>query len=235
MPDGGTVELSAHVEIGRVVVSVRDTGVGMNAELQARVFEPFFTTKATGTGLGLATVLQLTTQYGGRVEIESELSRGTTFRVSFDRIAAPQAPLAEPLPPAAIHASLALPVVPERGRLLLVEDDPLVRRSLTRILSLGGYEVTVVQDGDEALALVTVSPASFACVVTDVAMRRVDGETLATQLSATHPALPMVIISGNREPSLEPMRGAPREFLPKPVLPEELLDAVQRIARAPVS
>ena len=228
------MELAAHAEHKRVVVSVRDTGVGMSAELQTRIFEPFFTTKGTGTGLGLATVLQLTTQYGGRVEIESTLDKGTTFHVSFDRIAAPQVPLSGPIP-AAVQASLALPAASDHGRLLLVEDDPLVRRSLTRILSLGGYEVTVVQDGDEALALVNVSPRAFACVVTDVAMRRVDGEVLATQLSASHPGLPMVIISGNREPSFEPMRGAPREFLPKPVVPVELLEAIARIALAPLS
>jgi two-component system cell cycle sensor histidine kinase/response regulator CckA len=116
---------------------------------------------------------------------------------------------------------------PQLGRVLVVEDDPLVRQTLIQMLSRDGYDVTAVADGDEALAVIAVAEG-LACVVTDVSMRRVAGDELAARLATTHPLLPVIIISGNREPSLAMGTGAPRQFLAKPVSHEELSLAIRR-------
>jgi len=225
MPGGGTFELSVRQQADQIVLSARDTGVGISTELQGKVFEPFFTTKASGTGLGLATVTQLTTHYHGRIELESAPGRGTTFRLSFPKLPTPLGP------PAALEGKPAAldpwsAEGPPRGRILVVEDDALVRQTLIRILTRDGYDVTAVADGEEALAVVKTSE-DLACVVTDISMRRMAGEVLASHLSTTHPKLPVVLISGNRAPALAADTGAPRQFLPKPVSAEELCAAIQ--------
>jgi len=225
MPQGGSLRLSTSVEGDRVVLSVKDTGIGMSTEVRARVFDPFFTTKNTGTGLGLATTLQLVTQHAGRIQIQSEPGQGSVFHISFPKVAAPAGWL---------QSSLPTPTLATLGggrRILVVEDDPLVRRALTRMLTLDGYDVTAVQDGDEALSLAGTIAPSLTCVVTDVSMRRIDGVTLATRLGQEYAALPVILISGNKEPALAQMKGSPREFLPKPVTHAELRDAIRRVTQ----
>jgi len=227
MPSGGTFELSVTHQADQVVLSARDAGVGMSAAVQSRIFEPFFTTKANGTGLGLATVLQLTTNYGGHVELESEPGRGTTFRLSFPRVPAPErAPSETPRRSASLGPWAAKRS--ERGRILVVEDDPLVRQTLMQMLSRDGYDVTGVADGEEALAVVAVTEG-LTCVVTDISMRHMAGDELASRLGTTRPALPVVIISGNREPSPAGGTGPLRQFLPKPVSQEALRAAIERV------
>jgi signal transduction histidine kinase/CheY-like chemotaxis protein len=226
MHGGGTFELSVRHQAERVVLSARDTGIGISRELRARIFEPFFTTKASGTGLGLATVMQLTTHYGGRIELESEPGRGSTFQLSFPKLPAPAG-----RPPELERSSAATPWSaerPSRGRILVVEDDALVRQTLIRILNREGYDVTAVADGEEALAVVN-SSEGLTCVVTDISMRRMAGDVFAARLSASHPRLPVVIISGNRAPSLAAEQGATRRFLPKPVSAEELCAAIRSV------
>ena len=227
MPSGGTFELSVTRHADQVVLSARDTGIGISAELQSRIFQPFFTTKANGTGLGLATVWQLTTQYGGRVGLESEPGHGTTFRLSFPAIPAPeQRPSEAPQRPAGVDARSAKH--PRRGRILLVEDDPLVRQTLMNMLSRDGYDVTAVADGEEALAVIAATE-ELTCVVTDISMRRMPGDELASRLATSEPALPVVIISGNREPSPASGPGPARQFLPKPVSHAALGAAIERV------
>ncbi|HKO92843.1 MAG TPA: ATP-binding protein [Polyangiaceae bacterium] len=230
MPGGGIFELAAKQQEDRIVLSARDTGVGINADVQSRVFEPFFTTKATGTGLGLATVMQLTTHYEGRIELESQPGQGTTFRLSFPRLPPPAGRAADSERKSALGTWSA--ERPSRGRILVVEDDVLVRQTLIRILSRDGYDVTAVADGEEALAVVKTTE-ELACVVTDISMRRMAGDVLASQLSTSHPRLPVVIISGNRTPAPAADTGAPRQFLPKPVSANALSQAIQSVTQKP--
>jgi two-component system cell cycle sensor histidine kinase/response regulator CckA len=230
MAGAGTLSLELSVAGERVVLTATDTGAGMSAEAQARAFEPFFTTKASGTGLGLATVRELALRYGAAIELDSELGRGTTFVLSFPRIPTPS-PSKRPAPRG------TRPLLPDepsasRGRVLLVEDDALVRRTLTRTLTREGYDVVATANGDEALAIAGAA-RGLTCVVSDLSMPGMDGETLARALRSSHPALPMVLISGNRAPDPELIADLPRTFLPKPVTDETLLAAIREVTAPP--
>jgi signal transduction histidine kinase/CheY-like chemotaxis protein len=224
MPEGGNFEVDLSVRGAFVFLRATDTGVGMSEELRSRIFEPFFTTKASGTGLGLATVRQQVEQFGGRISVESELGRGTTFIVEFPKQRARRKTGSRSLPPATFEG----PPSGQRGRILLVEDDPLVRRAVTRFLVAEGYEVLAVGDGEEALSVIA-SVGEIVCVVTDLSMPRLDGEQLANELSRIHPELPLVLMSGNREPNSETLGNSTRTFLPKPLDHRLLLDAIVRV------
>ncbi len=215
MPKGGTLSLEVKADEKEVLLVVTDTGEGMDAETQARVFDPFFTTKTTGTGLGLPTVRQLVAEAGGRIELESAVGEGTTFIVRYPRSL---------VSPVAVTRSAAQPDQ-ESGRLLLVDDDPLVRRATARTLERAGYEVVGVSDGDEALALLELS--EFRVMVTDASMARVDGLTLVPAAHARLPDLPIVVLSARY--SSPPLDFGPRVvFQSKPADLETLLDAIAR-------
>jgi signal transduction histidine kinase/CheY-like chemotaxis protein len=225
MPDGGKLRFELSATEAEVVLHATDTGLGMSDEVKARVFEPFFTTKTTGTGLGLATVHQLVDHYGGTIELESTLGKGTRFTVRF-----PRAPHKEP--PASHPRATDLASRPRatgpRGRILLAEDDALVRKALRRALEAGGYEVFAVEDGAQAVTALE-NEGAFDCIVSDIAMPNLDGEALAHHVAGTQPNLPMVLLSGNRQPSSALSPSLPRAFLMKPIGGEELRDAVARM------
>ena len=217
MPTGGelTIRVAADGAVARLIVT--DSGVGMDAVTVARIFEPFFTTKASGTGLGLATVRDIVARSGGTIAVRSAPGAGTTFTIELPRVAEASTPTVAPPAPS------AAPAGPAR-RVLLVEDDVLVRRGLVRWLERDGFEVVAVADGVEALALVGAS-RRFACVVSDVAMPQLDGSALAERLAETHPELPVLLVSGNRRPPVS-TGGARRAFLEKPLEPAALRRAI---------
>jgi len=227
MSGGGTLTLELLVAGDRLLFHAKDTGTGMTEDARRRAFEPFFTTKATGTGLGLATVRKLADQFDATIEIESELGRGTTFSLSFPQISAPSASKPRTVSGLADDAGGG-EASGVRGRILLVEDDALVRRTLARALAEQGYDVIAVADAGEALAFVAASRA-VSCVVSDLSMPGMDGEALSRALSETHPALPMVMISGNRAAGAELIAARPRVFLPKPVANEVLFAAIRTL------
>jgi signal transduction histidine kinase len=224
MPEGGTLQLVVAAKGDEVELSATDTGVGMDEATRARIFEPFFTTKTTGTGLGLATARELVTRFGGTIAAVSEPGRGTTFTVRLPRVSGDAGQTrgrARRAPEVSEHAV---------RRVLLVEDDRLVRRSTTRLLEREGFEVIAVADGEEALALLASAP-EVACVVSDVSMPRMDGETLARELAARRPDLPVLLVSGNHEPK-PPAPGGPRRgFLDKPFDGPKLREAIAALLR----
>jgi len=227
MPDGGTFTLAvrgATRDGGEWVdVTVTDSGHGMDAATLAAVFEPFFTTKPTGTGLGLATVHDVVEGFGGVVRVQSTPGVGTTFHIELPRASAEDL-LASPVPLPAIG--------PAEGRVLLVEDHELVRRTTRRALETAGYEVTAVLDGAEALALME-SGASFDVIVSDVMMPRLTGVELARRLGAEGDRTPIVLMSGNVTDlpvSLASMSSGVR-FLAKPFSHTELLATVAEVLR----
>jgi signal transduction histidine kinase len=223
MPGGGRLSIRVEAKPDRVELTTEDTGVGMDEAVQTRVFEPFFTTKATGTGLGLATVRELVSQLHGKVRVESEPGRGARFEITFPRVPAL----------AVEHRAVEAPSSPHAGgqqRLLLVEDDQLVRRSLSRWLVIEGFEVLAVADGNEALSMIE-SGAEFACVVSDISMPGLDGEQLASKLTERRPRLPLVLISGNRSPCPELLTAATRSFVQKPFALHELRLAITSVMR----
>jgi CheY-like chemotaxis protein len=207
-------------------VEVRDSGAGIAPELLPRIFEPFFTTKAqgVGTGLGLAIVHSIVAAVGGRVEVESRLGSGTTFRVLL-----PPAPAATP-PPEPVAAPVAGPG-PKR-RVLLVDDDALVARSLVRMLR-HTHQVTVAASGAEALGRFDAGER-YDAILCDLMMPQMSGPELHAQLARRDPALAarVVFVTGGAftEGSTEFLRTTSNACLEKPVDQGELVAALDRAA-----
>jgi CheY-like chemotaxis protein len=196
MPGGGTLSLrtapaSGSDSAGGVLIEVRDTGSGMDEPTRRRCLEPFFTTKGErGTGMGLAMVFGMAQRHGAELEIESEVGVGTTMRLIF---------------PTASDASDAFdqrqaPQMPVRGlRILVVDDDPLVARSMHDILASDGHIVTEADGGQAGIDAFLASRrngAAFAAVITDLGMPFVDGRKVAAAIKAASPATPVVLLTG---------------------------------------
>jgi CheY-like chemotaxis protein len=172
-----------------VTVSVADTGVGMDAEVRARLFEPFFTTKELnrGTGLGLAVCHGIVARHRGAIEVESTPGAGTRFTVWF------------PAGDSPADSASTSDEGPRAGgeTILLVEDEAPVREVACRMLSLSGYRVLEAVDGDDALRVVGEQPGgTIDLVVTDVRMPGMGGLAVARALRERSPGLPVIFISG---------------------------------------
>jgi CheY-like chemotaxis protein len=175
-----------------VAVAVRDNGSGIPPDDLAHIFEPFFTTKPTGkgTGLGLSQVYGFVKQSDGAVTVTSKLGEGTTFTLYLPRSR-------EALQPAAAKGPAASPKAD--GRLLLVEDDPMVADMVHDMMRSVGYEVVGVESGEAALALVEAGEA-FDAVLSDVLMAGgLSGLELAARLRTLRPGLPIVLMTGFSE------------------------------------
>jgi PAS domain S-box-containing protein len=208
-----------------VRVAVRDSGLGMSPEVQAHLFEPFFTTKepGKGTGLGLATVYGIVQQAGGEVRVRSETGKGTSFEVLFPRFDGPADAAAAPAPRERTRGA---------GRVLVVEDEPLVRALAVRVLRAAGYEVLEAGDAEQALALAgDRGGPPVDLLVTDVVMPRCSGPELAHRLRAARPALPVLFASGymDRAQDLERELGPRTAFIPKPFTPDQLARAAREL------
>ncbi|MEO8681170.1 MAG: ATP-binding protein [Vicinamibacterales bacterium] len=206
MPNGGALHIeTANVELGadnlevipgpHVMLSVRDSGLGMSAEVRKRLFEPFFTTKDTGqgTGLGLSMVQAIVRQSGGYVMVDSTPGEGSVFRVYFPRSEAHADP--SPLP---IAVPTAAPVKGE-GVVLVAEDDRSVRRLVTTELARRGFTVLDAEDGRAALELFQEHIDRVDVLVTDVVMPRMNGADLAKAAEKLRPGLKILFISGHPE------------------------------------
>ncbi len=171
-------------------ITVTDTGVGMDAETQARIFEPFFSTRSQdeGTGLGLATVSGIVQQSGGVIEVQSEPGKGTAFRIYLPHVdEVPEAP----------PRRAARPGPRGHETVLLVEDQAPLRDMLREALQLLGYRVLVAADGEAAIAAARRHRGQLDLLVTDVVMPRLDGCELARRLSADRPGIRVLYMSGH--------------------------------------
>jgi signal transduction histidine kinase/CheY-like chemotaxis protein len=236
MPTGGTLvigteNVSLDATQGAVLglapgvyarLRVRDTGIGMDEETRARAFEPFFTTKGAGvgTGLGLATVYGIVSQLGGAVVIESEPGRGAAFDV-FLASASGRA-TRERMEPKAFSGQGA-------ETILLVEDEPMVRRLTREVLELSGYRVLEAERGAEALSRAERHDGKIDLLLTDVVMPRMSGMMLARQLLGNRPAMKVLFTSGYTDDAV--LRHGVVEgqvaLLRKPYSPDELAQAVR--------
>ena len=226
MPRGGRLSIETRNHSGPtgnvVVLEVTDTGTGMDAETRARIFEPFFTTKepGKGTGLGLAVVHGIVTQSGGQIEVESEVDRGTTFRIELPRVAGD--PVVGSIGP------VDLP--PGTETLLLVEDEPAVRALDRRVLSNCGYTVLEAKDGRDALRVAAEHVGRIDVLVSDVVMPHLGGRQLAEKLMAARPGLKVLFVSGYTDDAvLRHGVGAEFAFLPKPFSPARLARKVREV------
>jgi two-component system, cell cycle sensor histidine kinase and response regulator CckA len=210
------------------VISVADSGIGIDEVTRAHIFEPFFTTKGPGggAGLGLSTTYGIITQSGGHVDVVSEPGKGTIFRLTF---------------PVAIETSVELPPpqpvtdTPRVVRVLLVEDEPTVRDLAETILRRAGFQVHAAPDPAAALAFIAAGGA-MDLLVTDVVMPGMTGTELARLLREQRRDLPVLFMSGySEEASRDPGRTA-HPLLAKPFTPAELRRAVDAaIEASPVS
>jgi len=191
LPEGGLIRLHTRHDARdrRVIVEIQDNGVGMSDTTRSRCLEPFFTTKGErGTGLGLPMVFGMLQRHGGDLEIDSELGKGTTVRLIF-----PAAPVGMSAREAELRA--ALPPL----RILLVDDDPLVLRSLRDAFESDGHEVETAEGGQlgiDAFAATLQTGRGFNAVITDLGMPYVDGRKVATRIRQLDPQVPIVMLTG---------------------------------------
>jgi CheY-like chemotaxis protein len=233
MPTGGRLKIQTSnvvIEDGRtdgatefVMLSVSDTGVGMDAETQKHIFEPFFTTKeiGKGTGLGLATVYGITQQSGGHVEVHSEIGKGARFEIYLPRVDGDAM---------ATERRSDRPTNPGSGTILLVEDNPGVKQMVGRILRERGYTVLDAEHPEEALAVSARHGDAIDLVLTDVVMPGMSGRRMVTQLRERVPGLRALFMSGYPSPAASADGAEQRESgLQKPFSPNALLDAVNTL------
>jgi PAS domain S-box-containing protein len=225
MPRGGHLVIRTAVTNGSVILRVTDTGTGMDDETRERIFEPFFTTKppGAGTGLGLATVYGAVAEAGGDIAVESKVGRGTTFTIALPRT--------EQDVEGAPSGSTAGPVRGDGERILVVEDDPMVRAISTELLTRAGYEIDAAEDGLDAIRLLETG-AEYDLVVSDVMMPRMTGLQLAEELERRGIDLPIVFTSGYTE--RHPVLASPdrSRFVAKPFSGEQVTAAVSELLRS---
>jgi two-component system, cell cycle sensor histidine kinase and response regulator CckA len=227
-----------------VLVEVADSGTGIPPEIIDRIFEPFFTTKEVGkgTGLGLSTVYGIVKQTGGFIYVDSELSKGTRFRIFLQRhvpsveearlveLPATESPaIAVARPIAEDAARTATADLTGQGTILLVEDEEGLRALNARGLASRGYTVLQAGNGVEAIELLDKREGSVDLVVSDVVMPEMDGPTLLKELRRRDPELKIIFVSGYAEDAFEknlPERGQ-FAFLPKPFTLKQLVAAVK--------
>ena len=191
LPNGGTITLrTKQSPTGAVQIEIEDNGVGMDEATQKRCLEPFFTTKGErGTGLGLAMVYGALQRHGGDIEIESTLGEGTIIRLSFAAAAGIKAQTAT-------HKE-AQPR--QRLRLLIIDDDPILLRSLRDVLEQDGQVVTATGDGASGIGAFEASQAQsrpFDLVITDLGMPGLDGRRVASAIKQASPATPVILLTG---------------------------------------
>jgi PAS domain S-box-containing protein len=217
-----------------VMLSIADTGCGMEPEVKAHLFEPFFTTKeqGKGTGLGLSMVYGMVKQSDGFIQVESEVDRGTTFNIYFPCMDAPIDPSAQP----SEAPALPQPPPPAQGRktILLVEDEDIVRAMLMEVLQESGYSVLEAPDGEAALALSRQHSGPLDLLVTDLVMPNMTGRELSEQIRTDRPELKFLFMSGytNDEVMRGEIASAHAAFLQKPFQPDALLTKVREIFEA---
>ena len=240
MPAGGTVTIGTRnvivdepfaieqfdVKPGPyLLISVTDTGVGMDRETRAHIFEPFFTTKESGkgTGLGLASAYGIVRQAGGHVRLASEPGAGSSFNLYFPRIDAPLTIERQPVTATPDAGS---------GTVLIVEDEAVIRDITTRILRRAGYDVVAVSGAADAMDRLADAGPPIDVIITDVIMPNMSGISLAETVFDRYPRVGVVFLSGYTAETLNVERLTDRGavFVAKPVTSRQLVLAVQQAA-----
>jgi CheY-like chemotaxis protein len=202
-----------------VMLEVEDTGQGMAPEVLARIFDPFFSTKVRGRGLGLSALMGILRGHRAGIRVRSAPGQGSLFQVLFPATDAPAlaAPGAVPVPEAAL-----------RGRVLLVDDEPVILDSMGAALENMGFEVVPAHDGVEALERFQEGRPDL--VIMDLTMPRMDGATAFGRMQELDPRVPVILSSGYDRQALEGAR--PAAFVQKPYRFQELKDLVREVMAA---
>ena len=241
MPDGGRIFIETEevdldpeyasrqldVQPGRyVMLSVADTGMGMDNETLSHIFEPFFTTKeeGKGTGLGLSTTYGIVKQSGGHLTVASVPGKGSTFRIYLPRLSDSGA-IPQPSKAQCNH--------PRRETVLVVEDESALRKLMTKVLERASFHVVEAKDAEQAVEICKSWTEPLDMVVSDLAMPKLNGLQLKEIVSGLRPKLKFLLISGYAEDVVEDPAILRKDtnFLEKPFLPDELILKVREILR----
>jgi len=196
MPEGGTLTLRTQPAVdndGRAMVRIEvgDSGIGMDEDTQRRCVEPFFTTKGErGTGLGLASVYGMLQRHSASLEVDSARGLGTTMRMLFPAFT-------DDLSSTGSH--LATHVILRKLRILVIDDDPILIRSLLEVLEAEGHAIVTALGGEEGIAAFGAArgtPREFEVVITDLGMPRVDGRKVAAAIKQSSPQTPIILLTG---------------------------------------
>jgi PAS domain S-box-containing protein len=240
MPTVGTISIRTHtiprsklqakyanaIEEKYILITVSDTGIGMDEATRSRIFEPFFTTKerGKGTGLGLSVVYGVVDSHNGFIDVESEVGHGTTFNLYF------------PVSPLRVEPSLAQQQEPKETvgageTILVVEDEELLLDSVTQVLEGKGYRVLAARDGTEGLELYRRHRDDVAVVLMDMGLPKLGGWEVFQKMKAVNPRVKVVLASGYLDPYIksEMLKAGAKDFIQKPYVPEQILSRVRRV------
>ncbi len=211
-----------------VLLTVKDTGHGMDEKTRARIFDPFFSTKEGGTGLGLATVYGIVEQWGWGIRCHSEPGRGTTFEIYIPRYLGERRGENRPSP-----EEKEVPSMDKKIRVLLVEDESAVREITATILKKAGYHVLEAGNGEEALGVLKKTRGNLDLLITDVVMPRMSGGGLAKKVMKVNPGVKVLYMSGYTGKTML-RHGVSDEthLIQKPFAGEELLEKARHLLRS---
>ena len=210
-------------------MSVTDTGQGMAPEVAARVFEPYFSTKdlSRGPGLGLSITSAMVAEHSGWMEVESQVSRGTRFSIFLPRC----------IEPAATRRPIAAPegrAMEGKERLLIVDDEELVRMVTKAVLAYRGYQVVEAQDGEDAVAKYTAGGAEFDLILMDMHMPRLNGYDALVRIRQFNPRAKAILLSGGLHHPGDGIGALENvAFLHKPFENQELTRLVRQLLDSP--
>ncbi|HEX2226787.1 MAG TPA: PAS domain S-box protein [Candidatus Binatia bacterium] len=244
MPAGGTLTFTSETVEGDelqqrhpdakaepyVCIGISDTGAGMDESVRARIFEPFFTTKAfgEGTGLGLAMVYGLIKNHNGFVDVESELGRGTTFRLYMPASASTEQPLGNPTVKKEAPAQQRSF---QRGTVLVVEDEQPMIRLLSNVLQKAGYRTLIAMDGEEAMGLFQRHRDKIDLVLLDLNLPKADGAEVIRALKMQKPEVYIIVASGYLEPEMKEqlLQTGVKDYIHKPYSIDQVLQKLDSV------
>lgn len=221
MPSGGDLSISTREQGENAVLAVADTGTGMTPEVRARIFEPFFTTKAPdkGTGMGLAMVYGIAKNHGGMVYVDTEVGKGSVFHVVLPLCTARAAPRRD-----------AGAVSTGTGRILIIDDEDVVRRVLTKMLEGLGYDVVSAGDTAQAIRYYSAHHQEIDLVILDMMMPKMSGAECFRAIKAANPDVRAVFSSGYSPDAdaVSSLKEETVEFLQKPYNVEQLAGVIRK-------
>jgi two-component system cell cycle sensor histidine kinase/response regulator CckA len=236
MPSGGRVKVATQEVCVReendqkvtpgsyVTVSVADTGTGMSKEVQERIFEPFYTTKGMGkgTGLGLSTVYGIVKQHDGHITVHSEQGQGTTFNLYFPEVNREVD---------VISVQKQSTLIGGAETVLVVDDEPTIRKLLLQTLQTLGYKLLEAPSGEDAVKISDAYPGAIDLLVTDVVMSGMNGMQLAETLRQRRPGVKAIFISGYTDNAIVQQDVVNRKLIlmQKPLIPTVLAAKVREV------